>query len=80
MMCLKKIHSGSFFPDQQLYTTISVSTKRAVGSFMNNDQHRQKLAACMINGKLTAERQPIYLCPYRGHASSFSSMCCFWSL
>lgn len=36
MMCLKKIHSGSFFPDQQLYTIVGVSTKRAVGSFMNN--------------------------------------------
>lgn len=36
-MCLKKIHPGSFFPDQQLYTRISVSTKYAAGSFMNND-------------------------------------------
>lgn len=36
-MCLKKIHPGSFFPDQQLYTRISVSTKYAAGSFMNDD-------------------------------------------
>lgn len=36
-MCFKKIHPGSFFPDQQLYTRISVSTKCAAGSFMNND-------------------------------------------
>lgn len=36
-MSLKKIRPGSVFPDQQLYTRISVSTKYEAGSFMNND-------------------------------------------
>lgn len=72
----KEIHLGCFFPDQQLYTRISVATKYAAGSFMNNDL-KTPAAASPSEGNydkyMRAKLCAIYSRSYRGHAPSFSS-------
>lgn len=64
----KEIHLGSFFPDQQLYTRISGSTKHAAGSgsFMSNDLRTPPAAASP--SEVRSKIYPIYSCSCCGHA------------
>lgn len=72
----KEIHLGSSFPDRQLYTRISGSTKHAAGSFMNNDL-RTPAAASPSEGNCDKRKYasiiyPIHSRSRRGHAPSLS--------